>query len=99
MKFNLPLGLFGRGSFGMRREARFGAYGFPNRTFSGDRRSDPRRLDDRRGRQDRGHEQRGAGCEVQHAVRFPPAEWSDELSDARQDIYTLDDGKPVDASG
>ena len=27
------------------------------------------------------------------------AEWSDELSDARQDIYTLDDGKPVDASG
>jgi len=27
------------------------------------------------------------------------AEWSDGLSDARQDIYTLDDGKPVDASG
>ena len=24
-------------------------------------------------------------------------EWSDELSDAKQDIYTLDDGRPVDA--
>ena len=23
-------------------------------------------------------------------------EWSDELSDDRQDIYTLDDGEPVD---
>jgi hypothetical protein len=26
------------------------------------------------------------------------AEWSDELGDATQDIYTLDDEKPVDAS-
>ena len=25
-------------------------------------------------------------------------EWSDELSDTRQDIYTLDDGDPVDAA-
>jgi hypothetical protein len=24
--------------------------------------------------------------------------WSDELKDARQDIYTLDDGTPIDAS-
>jgi hypothetical protein len=24
--------------------------------------------------------------------------WSDELGDARQDIYTLADGQPVDAS-
>jgi hypothetical protein len=24
--------------------------------------------------------------------------WSDELSDARQDLYTLADGQPVDAS-
>jgi len=24
-------------------------------------------------------------------------EWSGELSDAKQDIYTLDDGRPVDA--
>lgn len=24
-------------------------------------------------------------------------EWSEELGDARQDIYTLDDGRPVDA--
>jgi hypothetical protein len=26
------------------------------------------------------------------------AAWSDELKDARQDIYTLEDGSPVDAS-
>jgi hypothetical protein len=25
-------------------------------------------------------------------------EWQDELSDPREDIYTLNDGKPVDAS-
>jgi hypothetical protein len=25
-------------------------------------------------------------------------EWADELSDARQDIYTLDDGQPVNAA-
>lgn len=25
-------------------------------------------------------------------------EWADDLSDSRQDIYTLDDGKPLDAS-
>ena len=25
-------------------------------------------------------------------------EWADELSDARQDIYTMDDGEPVDAA-
>jgi hypothetical protein len=25
-------------------------------------------------------------------------EWSDELSDERQDIYTLDDGEPLDAA-
>jgi hypothetical protein len=25
--------------------------------------------------------------------------WSAELSDAREDIYTLDDGKPIDAAG
>jgi hypothetical protein len=24
-------------------------------------------------------------------------EWSEELGDARQDIYTLDDGRPIDA--
>jgi hypothetical protein len=26
------------------------------------------------------------------------AAWSDELKDARQDIYTLEDGSPIDAS-
>lgn len=26
------------------------------------------------------------------------AEWSPELQDAREDIYTLDDGQPVNAS-
>ena len=25
-------------------------------------------------------------------------EWSEELGDAKQDIYTLDDGRPVDAA-
>jgi hypothetical protein len=25
-------------------------------------------------------------------------EWADELRDSRQDIYTLEDGKPVDAA-
>jgi hypothetical protein len=25
-------------------------------------------------------------------------EWADELSDSRQDIYTLEDGRPVDES-
>lgn len=25
-------------------------------------------------------------------------EWADELSDTRQDIYTLDDGEPMDAA-
>ncbi len=25
-------------------------------------------------------------------------QWSDDLSDSRQDIYTLDDGDPVDAA-
>lgn len=27
------------------------------------------------------------------------SEWSAELSDPREDIYTLDDGKPVNAAG
>lgn len=26
-------------------------------------------------------------------------EWADELSDSRQDIYTLADGQPVDSAG
>ena len=26
------------------------------------------------------------------------AEWADELSDPRQDIYTLEDGQPLNAS-
>ncbi len=36
-----------------------------------------------------------AGAAWAHGVA---AEWSDELNDTRQDIYTLGDGKPVDAS-
>lgn len=31
-------------------------------------------------------------------MRGVAAEWSDELADARQDIYTLEDGQPVNAS-
>jgi hypothetical protein len=31
-------------------------------------------------------------------MRGVAAEWLDELADARQDIYTLQDGRPVDAS-
>ena len=27
------------------------------------------------------------------------SEWSAELSDSRQDIYTLEDGQPVNAAG
>lgn len=26
-------------------------------------------------------------------------EWADELADSRQDIYTLDDGHPINAAG
>lgn len=26
-------------------------------------------------------------------------EWADELADSREDIYTLDDGQPVNAAG
>lgn len=31
-------------------------------------------------------------------MRRVAPEWSDELADARQDIYTLQDGQPVDAA-
>lgn len=37
-----------------------------------------------------------AGLEWAHGVA---REWADELADARQDIYTLDDGQPINAAG
>jgi hypothetical protein len=36
-----------------------------------------------------------AGAAWSHGVS---REWADELSDSRQDIYTLGDGRPVDAA-
>ncbi len=32
-------------------------------------------------------------------MRAVASEWSEDLSDARQDLYTLEDGQPLDGSG
>lgn len=43
-----------------------------------------------------GPDEDDAGRHWEHGVA---AEWAEDLADPRQDIYTLDDGEPVDATG
>lgn len=38
------------------------------------------------------------GEDPEQWMRALGREWQDELSDERQDIYSLDDGEPVDAT-
>lgn len=41
-------------------------------------------------------EEDGAGAAWMHGIA---REWADELADSREDIYTLEDGQPVNEAG